>query len=268
MESRWLCGYLEENFGLGEFELLGVVLVEEGFEVGAAAGFVEAGGSDDDEFLRMAEALGVDCGLATDHADSGELGDFVGEGHEDGDRAEGLVGEGGVEAGEDDTLAQVNEFHGEVGDAGVEELGFVEADDVDFVNAVGGEEFVFEAFGRGGNYCCVMGLGAVAGDGGAVVAEVDVGFEAGDALAGDAGSLEAADEFFGFAGEHGAGDDFDAAGSGAIGHALMVPGGVVDFWGVIFLDGGWAFLQRVFGEMVFGGWFFVVSLWFFGGETW
>ena len=79
-----------------------------------------------------------------------------------------------------------------------------------------------------------MGLGAVAGDGGAMVAEVDVGFEAGDALAGDAGSLEAADELFGFAGEHGAGDDFDSAGGGAIDHWAMVMGLVVDYWGVIF----------------------------------
>ena len=55
------------------------------------------------------------------------------------------------------------------------------------------------------------GSASVAGDGGAVVAEVDVGLVAGDALAGDAGALEAADELFGFAGEHGAGDDFEAA---------------------------------------------------------
>ncbi len=41
-----------------------------------------------------------------------------------------------------------------------------------------------------------VGLGAVGGDGGAVVAEVDVGLVAGDALAGDAGALEASDELF------------------------------------------------------------------------
>ena len=57
----------------------------------------------------------------------------------------------------------------------------------------------------------LVGLGAVAGYGGAMVAEVDVGLEAGYALAGDAGTLEAADELFGFAGEHGPGDDFEAA---------------------------------------------------------
>ena len=34
-----------------EFQLFGAVLVEVGVEVGAAAGFVEAGGADDDELL-------------------------------------------------------------------------------------------------------------------------------------------------------------------------------------------------------------------------
>jgi hypothetical protein len=69
-----------------------------------------------------------------------------------------------------------------------------------------------------------------------VVAKVDVGLEAGYALAGDAGALEAADELFGFAGEHGAGDDFHATGGGC-GHSAMVLGMVVDFWGLIFM--GW-----------------------------
>ncbi len=62
------------------------------------------------------------------------------------------------------------------------------------------------------------------------VAEVDVGLEAGDALAGDAGALEAADELFGFAGEHGAGDDFNAAWDWWC-HSKMVTGFVVDFLG-------------------------------------
>jgi hypothetical protein len=215
--------------------LLCVVLVGEGLEVGAAAGFVEAGGTDDDEFLALAETLGVDGWCTADHADGGELGDFVGEGHEDRDWAEGFVGEGGVEAGQDDALAEVDEFHGEMADAGVEELNFVKADDVDFVDAAGLEELDFQAVGCWGNYCGIMGLRTVAGDGRAVVAEVNVGLETGDALAGDAGSFEAADELFGFAGEHGACDDFDAAWGGAIGHGAIVPGLVVDFGGVIFL---------------------------------
>jgi len=180
---------LEENFGLGELELLGVVLVEEGLEVGAAAGFVEAGGAYDDELLGLAEALGVDGGCSADHADGGELGDFVGEGHEDGDGAEGLVGEGGVEAGEDDALAEVHELKGERNDVGVEELDLIDADDVGLVDTAGAEELFAEAVAAGGDGRGVVSQRRMAGDGAAVIAEVDVGLEAGDALTGDAGAF-------------------------------------------------------------------------------
>lgn len=81
------------------------MFVEVGVEVGAAASFVEAGSANYDEFLALAEALGVDGGLAADHADGGEFCDLIREGHEVGDGAERLVGEGCVEAGEDDALA-------------------------------------------------------------------------------------------------------------------------------------------------------------------
>jgi hypothetical protein len=88
--------------------LFGVVFVDEGLEVSAAAGFVEAGCADDYEFLALAEALGVDGGRAARHADGGEFRHFIREGHQVGDWAEGLVGEGGVETGEDDALAEVD----------------------------------------------------------------------------------------------------------------------------------------------------------------
>jgi len=150
----------------------------------------------------------------------------------------------------------VNEFHGEMSDAGVEELDFVEADDVDVVDAAGFEELGLETVGCWGYDGGVVGVGAVAGDGGAVVAEIDVGLEAGYALAGDAGALEAADEFFGFAGEHGAYDDFDSAGGGAIGHAAMVLGLAVDFWGLIFLAWWSGVFAGVSGKMACSAWFF------------
>ncbi len=203
---------------------MGLVVVE-GLEVGSAAGFVEAGGTDDDELLRLAEALGVDGGLAADHANGRELGDLVGDGHEGGDGAEGLGGEGGVEAGHEDALAERDELDREREDGGVEELDLVDADDVDLRKA-GVEGFA--QVGDGGDGDGLVGLLAVAGDGGAVVAEVDVGLEAGDALAGDAGALEAADKLFGFAGEHGAGDDFENAWRGGLhrwGHRIRAEGG-------------------------------------------
>ena len=198
--------------------MLGVLFVLKGLEVGAAAGFVHAGGAYDYELLRLAEALGVDGGLAADHADGGEFGDLVGEGHEGGDGAEGFVVEGSVEAGHEDALAKGDEIEGEGDDGGVEELDLVNADDfyLGELGIEGGAE-VFDG-GDGGGF---VGLRAVRGDGGTVVAEVDVGLEAGDALAGDAGALEAADELFGLARKHGAGDDFEDAGDGGLLHDLL-----------------------------------------------
>jgi len=70
-----------------------------------------------------------------------------------------------------------------------------------------------------------VGLGAVRGDGSAVVAEVDVGLKAGDALASDARALETANQLFRLAGEHRAGNHFNAAGRGKI-HRAMVRGSV------------------------------------------
>jgi hypothetical protein len=180
-----------------------------GVEVGSATGFVEAGGAYDDEFLRLPEALGVDRGLAADHADGGELGDLVGECHQVRDGAEGFVGEGGVEAGDEDSLAHRDQFHRQRNDLGGEELDLVDADDLDGFELR--KEQRAEVLDRSDG-SCLVGLCAVAGDGGPVVAEVDVRLVAGDALAGDAGALEAADELFALAREHGAGDDFEDAG--------------------------------------------------------
>lgn len=153
----------------------------------------------------------MDGGLAAGHADGGELGDLVGESHEVGDRAEWFVGKGGVETGEDNALAEVDKFERERDDVVVEELDFVDADDVDFMNFATGEEVFTQLTAGGGDGRGVVRLRAMAGDSGAVVAEVDVWLEAGYALAGDAGSFEPADELLGFTGKHGACDDLDAA---------------------------------------------------------
>lgn len=197
--------------GFGEFELLAAVGVGVGVEVEAAAGLVETGGADDDELLGLAEALGVDGRAAADHADGGELGDDVGEGHEIGHGTEGLVGEGGVEAGEEDTFAEGDELEGEGDDVRGEELDLIDADDVGGVEL--GMQEGAELFDRG-DRDGLVGVRGVRGDGGAEVAEVDIRLVTGDALAGDAGALEAADQLLGLAGEHGAGDDFEDAGGG------------------------------------------------------
>jgi len=110
-----------------------VLIVREGLEVGAAASFVYARCTYEDQLLTLTQALGVDGWSAADHADCRELGDLVGDGHERGDWAEGLCVEGGVEASDEDTLAEVNELDREGNDVGVEELGFIDADDVDLL---------------------------------------------------------------------------------------------------------------------------------------
>ena len=97
--------------------------------------------------------------------------------------------------------------------SGREELDFVDADDFDLVELR--IELGAELFDRGDGHGFVS-LRGVRGDGGAVVAEVDVGLVDRDALAGDAGALEAADELLGLAGEHGAGDDFEHAWAGRL----------------------------------------------------
>jgi len=126
-----------------------VVFVDVRLEVSAATGFVEAGGPYNDEFLALAETLRVDRGLAAGHADGGELGDLIGESHEVRDGTKGLVGKGSVEAGEQNALAEVDEFEGERNDVVVEELDLVYADDIDLVNLAAGEK-VFTKLIAGG----------------------------------------------------------------------------------------------------------------------
>jgi hypothetical protein len=189
-----------------------VILVDIRLEVGAAAGFVETGGSDDDQLLALAQTLGVDGGLAADHTDGRQLCDLIGESHQIGDRAEGLVCEGGIEACEEDTLAKMDELEGEWSDLPIEELNFVDSDDVDLVNLSGSEEILAQPVAAGRDGRGIVRLRGVAGDRGAVIAQIDIGLVAGDALAGDAGPLEAADEFFRFSGEHGTGNDLKSSG--------------------------------------------------------
>ena len=122
-----------------------MMFVEEGMEVLAAAGFVEAGCSDDDELLALAEALGVDGGAPQIMQTAESLVTSSESAISAGNRTEGLVGEGGVEAGEDDALAEVDELEGERDEAVVEELNLVDTDDFDLVDAIGLEELGLEA---------------------------------------------------------------------------------------------------------------------------
>ena len=183
-------------------------LGEVGAEVGAASSLIQACCADDHEFLAGAQALGMDSGRAADRADGEELGDLVSDSHEVGDGVERLGGVGGIETGDEEAFALMDEIDRQLLQGVVEELCLVDADDV---YAVELRKEIFAQAIDGGDRAGLMGLGAVAGDGGAMVAEIDVRLVADDALTGDAGSLEAADELFALAGEHGAGDDLKPA---------------------------------------------------------
>lgn len=189
------------------------MLIHVRLEVGATAGLVETDRTDDDQLLALAEALGMDSGLAADHADGRELGNLVGESHQIGHRTEGLIGEGGIEAREENALAEMHELKGERSDFLIEELNLVDSDDVDLMNLSLSEEIFAKPVAGGRDGRGIVGLRGVAGDGRAVITQIDVGFEAGYTLSGDAGSLEPADQLFRFSGEHGTGDDFKTAGS-------------------------------------------------------
>ncbi len=81
----------------------------------------------------------------------------------------------------------------------VKELGFVDPHDLDLFDLLR-EPLAQQGHGRDG--FGVVRLRAMRGDGGAVVALVDVRLEAGHALFGDARALEPPDQLLRLAGEH------------------------------------------------------------------
>src|SRR5713101_3761057 len=84
-----------------------------GLEAAAAASFVHSRGADDDQLFAVEKALGVHRGIAAAHADGEQLGDFFGDGEKAGHGLEGSAAIIGVEAGDDDALAEVGEMGAE-----------------------------------------------------------------------------------------------------------------------------------------------------------
>src|SRR5229473_384393 len=176
-----------------------------GLEAAAAAGFVHAGGADDDELFAVEKTLRVHRGIAAAHADGQQLGDFFGDGEKAGHGLEGAAAIIGVEASHDDAFAEISELGADVHDLVAEELRFVDADDF------GAWLDLFHDFG---GFVDAVGGDAQAGvrdnfvDG---IAFVDGGLEDLHALARKFRAAQAADQFFAFAGKHRADDDFDPA---------------------------------------------------------
>ncbi len=100
-----------------------------GLEAAAAAGFVRAHCADDDQLFAFDEALGVNRGIAAADADGQQLGDFFGDGEEAGHGFERAAAVIGVEAGDDDALAEIGELGANIHHLIAKELRFVNADD-------------------------------------------------------------------------------------------------------------------------------------------
>jgi hypothetical protein len=190
-----------------------MVFVDVGLKVSAATSFIETGCPNNHQLLALAEALGVNSGLATDHADGRELGDLVGESHQIGNGTEGFIREGGIKTCEENAFAKMDELEGKRSDLLIEELNFVNSDDVDLMNFSPSKEIFAKPVAGGRDGRGIVRLRGVAGDRGAVIAQINIWFEAGYSLTGDASPLETANQLFRFSGEHGTGDDFKTAGS-------------------------------------------------------
>src|SRR4029077_19024089 len=78
-----------------------------GLETAAAAGFVGATRSDDDQFFAFDEALSVHRGIAAANADGQYLGDFFGDGQEARHRFERASAVIGVQPGDNNAFAEI-----------------------------------------------------------------------------------------------------------------------------------------------------------------
>ena len=114
---------------VGQFELLVFRRVQVGAEAGAAAGLIYASGPDDYQLAAVAQTLRVDSRRAANDAHRRQLRDVVGNRHQRRNRTKRLPGEGGVEPGDQDALAHVDQLAGQMHDRCIEELAFVDADD-------------------------------------------------------------------------------------------------------------------------------------------
>lgn len=133
-----------------------------------------------------------------------QLGDVFGHGHQCRHGTEGLSAKVHVQPGDDHAVPAHGELLAGGGEAGIEELRFVDAYDLHLGADIQDRATVFH--GPGGE-----GAGIVADDFIDAVARIPGGFEDLDRLPGDLGAPEAADQFLGLAGKHGAADHLEPA---------------------------------------------------------
>ena len=182
------------------FLRLGLVVLE----AGAATRLVRRV-ADFDLRVAAGDALRVVRGAAAAHAHRVHLRHFLGHREQRGHRAERPALEILIESGGDDADAGVGELHADVDDSGVEELHFVDADDLHAdldarqqLRARGdGQRFQPPVIARHDFVGCE--------------AIVDDRLEDLNALPRDDRAAQPADQLFRLSGEHASGDDFDPA---------------------------------------------------------
>jgi hypothetical protein len=176
-----------------------------GFEATAAASFVGAHRTDDNEFFAFNQALGVNGGVAATHAYGQQLGDFFGDGQKARHGFEGAAAVIGVQSGDDDALAEIGELGANIHNFIAEELRFVNADDFRARRELLHDFRGFED-GVRGNAQAGMRDDLVGG-----VAFINGGLEDLHALARNLCTAQPANKLFALAGKHRTDNDFDPA---------------------------------------------------------
>src|SRR6267143_521899 len=176
-----------------------------GFEAAAAAGFVGAHCTDNNQVFAIDEPLGVNRGIAAADADREQFGDFFGDGEEARhgfERAAAIIG---IQAGDDDSFAEIRELGANIHYLIAKELRFVDADHFrarrQLFHDLGGFEHVVRRNAEARMRHDLVGC----------VTLVDGGLEDLHALARDFRAAQPADQLFALAGKHRADDDFDPA---------------------------------------------------------
>src|SRR5438445_3057941 len=171
---------------------------------GAAARFVRRIA---DLHLRVAagKALRVMRGAAASHADRVHLRDFFGNGEKRGHRTERPAHVVLIESGRDHADSGIGELHADVDDSGIEELHFVDADDLH--SDLDAREELGTRGHRDRLQAAIIARHDVVG----AEAVVDEWLENLNALPGDQRAPQPSNQLFRFSREHSAGDDFDPA---------------------------------------------------------
>ena len=176
-----------------------------GIEALAAERLVYVGLAELDKLGAGGKTVGVIGELAALDTDGVDFLHVLGDGHQERHRAEWLTEIVGVKAGDDDAHALVGKGLHHLYDAEIEELGFVDADNLDIVR--NGKHLERSVDRSGGNAVVIVGDHF-----NVRVTVIDSWLEDGYFLMGELRPLETADEFFGLSGKHGAADDLHAAG--------------------------------------------------------